>query len=123
MKIKRIYYFGNKYVKDDSLAINVAEKLMTEMKKIEFVYVKDTFQLIDLDLKDALILDVADSITKVTLMSSDNVKSRGISTTHDFDLGFFLKLNDKKADIVAIPVNYGKEKAVTEAKSIILSLH
>ncbi|MBS3088454.1 hypothetical protein J4402_01605 [Candidatus Pacearchaeota archaeon] len=120
--MKKVLYFGNPYIKEDSLAIKVAEKLKKEFLGIEFLYVQDTFQLIDMDLSNSILLDVVQSIKDVSLINQDNIISSRISTTHDFDLGFFLKLTNKKVKIIGIPQFYDEEKAVDKVKAILQNL-
>jgi Ni,Fe-hydrogenase maturation factor len=116
----KIFYFGNPFIKEDSLAVKVAEKLKPIFKNVEFEYIKDTFQLLDTNFKDSLMIDVFDNIKEVSIISSNNIKSRGLSSTHDFDLGFFLKLTNQKANIIGIPKSYDETKALEEVKKIII---
>ncbi len=117
--MKKVFYFGNPYIEEDNLAIRVAEKLKKEFPEINFLHIQDTFQLIDMDLSGSILLDVVQSIKDVCLISQNDITSSRISTTHDFDLGFFLKLTDKKVKIIGIPQFYDEEKAVNKIKSIL----
>ena len=56
----KIFYFGNPYIEEDSLAIKVVEEIKMDFKDVDFVYIKDTFQLMDIDFSNSLIIDVAD---------------------------------------------------------------
>jgi len=105
IRINKILYFGNPFLAQDSLAIKVAERLKEKYPLIEFAYVQNTFELIDLDLSDCVLLDVVMGIDEVALLSSKNISSSTVSTTHDFDLGFFLKLTGKEAVIIGLPMD------------------
>jgi Ni,Fe-hydrogenase maturation factor len=121
MPPKTIYYFGNPYIGEDSLAIKVAEAIKSHFPKLEFKHISSTFELIDLDLSNALLLDVAD-VPKTLLVNTEKIIPPALSSTHDFDLGFFLKLENKNANIIVIPKNYNQEKAIEEVKEILNSL-
>ncbi|MBM3234050.1 hypothetical protein FJZ19_03060 [Candidatus Pacearchaeota archaeon] len=115
----KILYFGNPHLEEDNLAVKVCRKLEDEFKNHEFCYIKDTFELIDLDLNDAIILDVVLGIDNVRKMSEKEIKQAKIFSLHDFDLGFFLKLKKKNIKIIGIPSNYSEEKAIQEIKNLI----
>lgn len=123
MEKKKIFYFGNPYIKEDSLAIKVVDKIKRDFKEIEFVYVKDTFQLMDIDFTNSLLIDVSSSGKKVELIDSSKVVSTERTTTHDFDIGFYLKLTGKTAKIIVIPKNYDIDKACNEVKTLITQFH
>ena len=115
----KLLYFGNPYIEKDNLAIKTAEKLKKEFPEINFLHVQDTFQLLDLDLSDAILLDVVQSIKEVSVINQNEITSGRISTTHDFDLGFFLKLTNKKIKIIGIPQFYDENLAFDKVKSIL----
>ncbi len=115
----KVFYFGNPYIKEDSLAIKIAEKIKNDFPELDFKHIQNTFELIDEDLSNSLILDVANSVEKVTLLGTENLNYSSLSTTHDFDLGFFLKLTDRKANIIAIPLNSSIETSIAEVKKAI----
>jgi Ni,Fe-hydrogenase maturation factor len=115
----KIIYFGNPYIKEDSLAIKVVEKLKISLPNFEFLYIKDTFQLLDLEYKDCLLLDVAENIDQVKIVDVDKIKTRTLSSLHDFDLGFFLNLSAIKVKIIVIPLNYNLDKSVNEVEELL----
>jgi Ni,Fe-hydrogenase maturation factor len=121
-KIK-VFYFGNPHIDEDSLAIRVAEKLKKTLPDIEFINIKDTFELMDIDLTSSIILDVVHSLKEVSLLRSDDIKSSGASTTHDFDLGFFLKLTNQKAKIIGLPQQYDENRAAEKVRELITTSH
>lgn len=117
----KVLYFGNPFIKEDSLAVNVAKKLKKEFPKIEFIHIESTFQLMDLNIGSSLLLDVADSIRRVSLINTSRLIDPMVSTTHDFDLGFFLNLTGKSTNIIAIPKGYSETDALNEVREIIKS--
>lgn len=111
-----VLYFGNRYVNEDNLAIKVAEKLRDEFLNVNFRHVENTFQLIDMNFNDKIILDVVKGFYEAKIINSEDIKSGSLTTTHDFDLGFFLRLSGKNARIIGIPMGYDFEKAVSEVR-------
>lgn len=104
MEKKIIHVLGNEFLKEDSLALELADTLNiknTEFKKI------NTYE--DLMKNHPIILDVCKGIEKTTLITDvDEFVSRRTSTVHDMDFGFFLKLNKSLGNIediriIAIP--------------------
>lgn len=122
----KVYYFGNSFLKEDSLAIKVCNKLKKHFQNInsnlEFQQIKDTFQLIDLDFKNSVIIDVAEGLKEISWLSQKNLVQGTISSLHDFDLSFFLKLTKKKVKILGIPKDYNEKKALKEVKDILNTL-
>ncbi|MEM4330865.1 MAG: hypothetical protein QW273_02555 [Candidatus Pacearchaeota archaeon] len=114
MKIREIYYFGNEYIKEDSLAVSVCKKLEKDFKNIKFVHIKNVFELLEKNLDNVLLVDVSKSVKKIELVDSKGVLPGGKLTPHDFDLGSFLSITNKKTKILLIPFNYSKEKACFE---------
>ncbi|MFH2020239.1 MAG: hypothetical protein ABIJ34_02430 [archaeon] len=104
-----IRYLGNELVKEDKLAIELAEHLQKRCHDIKFEKM-DTMDDI-MFIKDSIFMDVCDGITKARLIDDidvfENIRS---STAHDIDFGFFLKLNKelgelKKVKIICLPKN------------------
>jgi Ni,Fe-hydrogenase maturation factor len=121
---KKVLYFGNPHIQEDSLAIKVCEELEKYLKfqEIRFEKIENTFQLIEHDLKDVTIVDVVKGLKKVQEIKVSNLKQDNISSLHDFDLGFFLKLlaQNKNIKIIGIPLNYNFDKAVQEVRELVL---
>jgi len=119
----KILVFGNPYLKEDNLAVKVGKRL--KLKGFEIVYCSNPDDLLNHNLKNSFILDVAKGIKKVTLFDDiDSFEFSSIFSLHDFDLGYFLKLLKEagkleKVSIIGIPINYGEEKAVNEVKHLI----
>lgn len=120
--MKTVLCFGNEYVKEDSLAKEIADEL-----KIEGVTFSKCDNLNDvLDQKgEIFILDVAKGITEIKVFDDiDKINTNSITSLHDFDLGYFLKLMKeigriKQIKIIALPIGYDKEKAKDEIRKIL----
>ena len=121
---RKILCFGNPYIKQDSIAIRVCEILQKQNKDTDVEYIENTFQLIDKDLENCIIIDVVQGIDKIQEVKVSDLKQESLRTAHDFDLGFFLKLKskDKKIKIIGIPQRYGEQelkKAIEEIKEFL----
>lgn len=122
--MKTILVFGNPLVNKDSLALKIADKLsMLHELNNEFKFIKaDSLDNLEEYGENLLILDVAENIKKVELITDLNqLEQNKIYSMHDFDLGFNLKLlkklgKIKTVKIIAIPINYELEKAISEIK-------
>lgn len=118
----KIYVFGNPLVKEDNLALSVAERLEKDFLDVEFVH-QDPNEEIKED--NLIILDVAEGIDKVMIIDDINKLDVGKRVSlHDFDIAFSLKLMKKiglvkKIKIIAIPVNYDIEKACQGVKNYV----
>mgnify|MGYP001344903027 CR=1 FL=1 len=120
----RILVFGNPYLKEDTLALKVAQSL--EIEGVEF---KATANLNDLlDEKYEAILDVAYGVPRVVLLDNlDKLKEHKLVSLHDYDVSFFLKLMKamgklQQVKIIAISITYDFEKALEETSKLIKSL-
>lgn len=116
--------FGNEYLKEDNLAINISKELELPNTDIIRCYsVDDMFKVQGYD--KAYILDVVKNIKEVTLITDlDKIKERKIFSMHDFDLGFNLKLlkevnQVKDIKIIGIPQEGDKENIKEEIKGIL----
>jgi len=121
----KIYCFGNEFLEYDSLAKEMADEI--KIPDIEF---KKCCSPEDIFLEEdkIIILDVVEGIKDVILIDNiDQLKDNQISTLHDFDLSFFLKLKKelgelKEVKIIGIPMEGDKEKIKEEIKKKINNL-
>lgn len=102
----KIYCFGNEFLENDSLAKNIVDSI--DIEDVEFIKCDDPSEIL-LE-EEIIILDVAEGIEDVMLIEDiDQLKNSSITSLHDFDLSFFLKLMKridqlKKVKIIAIPM-------------------
>ncbi|MCB9359625.1 hypothetical protein H6503_06865 [Candidatus Woesearchaeota archaeon] len=109
----KVYCFGNEFLENDSFAKEIADEI--SFPGIEFVKC-DSPDEIFLEEKEIWILDVVDEIDDVILIDDvDKLKENYISTLHDFDLSYFLKLMKEMGrlnsiKIIGIPMKGDKEE-------------
>ena len=121
--MKKILVFGNPYLKEDNLAVKIGRKLNAKGFDVEFCSNPD--DLLNHNLEESVILDVAKGIDKVDLFDDiDSLEFSVIFSLHDFDLSFFLKLLKEtgqvdKVNIIGIPQEYSEEKALDETIALI----
>ncbi|HHE36297.1 MAG TPA: hypothetical protein ENL16_00600 [Candidatus Woesearchaeota archaeon] len=124
--MRKILVFGNPYLEEDNLAFRLGEKLGKKGFRVEHCTKPD--DLLNYELKDVLILDVAKGIDKVEVFDDiDSLEFSVIFSLHDFDLSYFLKLlketgKVEKVNIIGIPQGYDEEKAVKEIQELIKGL-
>jgi len=81
--------------------------------------------LLNHDLNNSIILDVAKGIEQVTLFDDlDSLEFSVVFSLHDFDLSFFLKLLKEtgkldRINIIGIPQLYDEQRALMEVKKLI----
>ena len=108
--LRHVFYFGNELIPEDTRAVELVKKISEKMPEINFIHCSSPEEIFKFDEKEIIILDVASEIKKpVVIDNLDMLKDRKITTLHDFDLTFFLKIFSKfnriKIKIVAIPEN------------------
>lgn len=122
--MKYLLCFGNPYIKEDNLIIDISAKLKIpgyEIKKCSSP--EEILSYLD---KDFIILDVAKGIDELSIITdADQLNSTKLVTLHDFDLNFFLKLHKKignKIKILAVPCDYDADKLIMNIKKLIKSI-
>jgi hydrogenase 3 maturation protease len=102
--------FGNPYLEEDNLAINIADSLIKDrIKGLEIIKCISPDEILSYTDKDFYILDVVKDAEEVMLIDDiDRLKTANMVSLHDFDLGFFLKLMKEtgridKIKIIGIP--------------------
>ena len=105
-----ILCFGNPYLEEDNLAIQVADLIIAEkVPGIEIIKCISPDEILSYLGKAFIILDVVKDAKDVMLIDDiEKLKSGSIVSLHDFDLGFFLKLMKEtgkigKVRIIGIP--------------------
>jgi Ni,Fe-hydrogenase maturation factor len=121
--------FGNKFIEMDSLPLILYKKLKNKIPSVEFVHCESPNEIMDYaDYDNVFILDTVKGIRDVSIICDlDLLKERKIFTSHDFDLGFFLKvLNSikkmKNIKIIGIPTSYKEDEAEKKVKKILTSI-
>lgn len=107
---------------NDKQAWIVADKLKHEMPEMEIIKTSNVEDILDAD-EELIIIDAVRGIKKPCLLGIDDLKDRRISTLHDFDVGFFLKLMKragklKKIKIIGIPMKTCKNTLIDVKKLI-----
>ena len=124
----KIYCYGTEAIEEDAAAIRVCRKI--SLRKIEFGLgniefiesnsINDILEYFDDNKKEKqkqgrlVIVDVAKGINEIKVMTEKDIgklKTRNITSLHDFDLGFFLKMMkevgmEAKIRIIALPVKF-----------------
>ena len=109
---------------NDPQAWKMADILKQEFPEMDIRKSNNPEDILSAD-GDVVILDVVKNISKTRLLSINDLKDRRLSSVHDFDLGFFLKLMKNTGiignlRIIGIPVDW-TEKSLEEAKTILES--
>jgi Ni,Fe-hydrogenase maturation factor len=124
-----ILAFGNPYLKEDSLAVRVADLIIEDkVPGIEIVKCISPDELLNYFDKDFVILDVVKDADDVMIIDDiERLQSGKIVSLHDFDLGFFLKLMKEtgrmeKIMIIGIPQQGDIKEIKEKVKKKILGL-
>ncbi|MFH1072124.1 MAG: hypothetical protein V1743_01715 [Nanoarchaeota archaeon] len=111
--MKTIYVFGNEHLEYDRMA----QLVMRELDDVRAIYCGSPERILDDESDEIIMLDVVKGATKPLIINDvRQLKTRALTTMHDFDVGFFLNLlhelgMEKKIKIIGIP-------AVGDAKLI-----
>lgn len=126
--MKRIYVFGNPFLKEDGVSLTLAESLKRSFPGVEFVVMDPNDNFPPSGERDLLILDAVKGIAAPTLLDFndlENVEKSPVSP-HDYDLLLHLLLlkKTKRIDAVRIiGIPYGADARVADAvRGIISSL-
>ena len=120
--MKSVFVAGNPLVKEDSLALKVAEELGKELTEVEFKAI-DSLDEIEEIPDNLCIIDVAKGLEKVEVVKDlEKLQELKLVSLHDFDIGtellLFKKIGKvKNVTIIAIPLGYNLMKAVEESKN------
>lgn len=122
----KIYCFGNPFLKDDRLPLELVPELQSEFPSIQFIYANSPDEIENESTVN--IIDTVDGIEKVELITEiDSICVNKNCSLHDFDLGMTLKIMKKMGSIkavriIGIPKKYTKKKALSEVKAMINEL-
>jgi len=114
----KVYCFGNEWVKEDSLAKELADELAID--GVQFVKCDDVEDLEE----GAVILDVARTAKIRVVTDPDVFKELNPISAHDLDLAFFLKLMTemgtiKNFKVICLPMGMDKEEAKKELRKLL----
>lgn len=125
--MRQVFVAGNPIVKEDSLALKVAEELGEELEGVEFKKIDSLAEIGEIP-AELCIIDVAKGIEKVEIIRDlEKLQELKLVSLHDFDLGTELLLYKKigkvkSVAIIAIPQGYDLGNAVEESSRAISSL-
>jgi len=116
----KIFCFGNNFVKEDSLAKQIADEL--KIKGIEFVKCESTSEFMRQEGK--IILDVVQGLKAPRIVTVDELAEPKTCSLHDLDLGYELKLLKEIGElgeikIIGIPMQGDKENIKEEITGLI----
>ncbi len=118
-----IFYFGNPLFEEDNLALKVIPFLEKKFPQINFVFFDPNENFPEIE--NLWLIDTALGIEKISLIEDvKKIKNSPRFSSHDLDLGFYLKLYKKldkikKIKIIAIPSQINLSLAVKEIEKII----
>ncbi len=118
--MKKIFCFGNEFVKGDSLAKEICDSI----KGFDIVRCNSPDELLG-EKGEIIILDVVQGINDVIVFDDLNrLKEQKLTTLHDFDLSYFLQMMKElkeieKVTIIGIPQKGDKEKIRDNVQKIL----
>jgi len=120
----KILVFGNPLVEEDNLILRILPKLREQHPGIEFIHLDPTENLEQYG-PNLNIIDVVHGIKEPIIITDPNkLKTEKVSTMHDFDLAYNLKLlinagKIKEVKILGLPWDMGGGEAVNHSQSIL----
>ena len=117
--MKTVYVYGNSFVEEDAMALQVGRTL----KGVNIVHLTMPEQLFDLKEKKVTILDVVANITDPLIIQDiSQLDAPHLVSLHDFDLGFYLLLMQKMGinkhiKIIGIPPTGDAQKIGKQVKT------
>ncbi|MCX8147527.1 MAG: hypothetical protein N3D84_03605 [Candidatus Woesearchaeota archaeon] len=129
--MKKVYCFGNPDIKEDKIALELADILSREKSlknKVEFVKCTSPDFLLNINEKDLIIIDAVKGLKDVKIIKDINeIRETKTTTMHDFDLGSFLKLMKeagalRNITIIGVPYTADKRKIRKIMPSLYLAL-
>ncbi|UCG95791.1 MAG: hypothetical protein JSV92_01940 [archaeon] len=115
----KVIYFGNELVPEDSRALETVRRIKKELPGVDFVHCLSPEEILRYR-GPVIILDVARGIDRVTEVDDpDRIKNRKMSSLHDFDLGFFMKLmkragRGRDVRLIALPQDIDCDEELIE---------
>lgn len=102
--MRRVYVFGNEYLKEDALALKVADHL----EGVEIVHCTTPDSLLEAKDEELVILDVVKGLDEPALIDPNQIQTDRMMSLHDFDLGQVIELGRamgiiKRLRIIGVP--------------------
>ena len=122
----KLLLFGNPALPTDNLALRVGKLLAKD--GYEALHLENPLGLLDLNLTEYVILDVAYGIEEVKLIENvDRLVLGRLCSLHDFDMAYFLKLMKQLGKlesirIIAIPPALEAAEATRAVDSLLHNL-
>lgn len=123
----KILCLGNEFISDDSFAKKIAKELEHEFREFEWIYLKDTFELMEVlqDIRDddkLIVIDVVEELKEVRNIGIDELSENSILSLHDFDSGFLFKLlgENKHLKIIGLPKDGDDFRVNLETRTLLL---
>jgi Ni,Fe-hydrogenase maturation factor len=104
--------FGSSLVRKDRLAHEIADALSGKLDGFVFVKCNSYDDLVAHEKDEFVIVDVAEGIGKPRWLSRSELRDYKRYSSHDLDLGFYLKLLKPRARIFGIPAGMKKADAL-----------
>ncbi len=118
----KVLCFGSTLIRKDRLAHDVADALSGALSGFEFVKCNSYDDLVAHEGGEFIIIDVAEGIGKPKWLARSELKDYKRYSSHDLDLGFYLKLLKPKARIFALPCKMERRQAVSAVKKALMEL-
>lgn len=114
----KIVCLGNEFIEEDCFAKEIGELLKDEF---EVVNIKDSFELMGVvsDGDDFVLLDVVEGLDEVKSLRTEDLRADSITSAHDFDVVYVLKLLEKDVKIIGVPMSGDLEKVKDEVVRLI----
>ena len=122
----KIIVFGNPALPYDNLALKVGEMLRKEGFSVQ--HLDDPLELLKIDFARCVILDVAYGIDAARLLTDvDRLVLGRLSSLHDFDMAYFLKMMKQLGKlgavrIIAIPQGLGAQEAAVQVRVLLAKI-
>lgn len=122
--MKKILCFGNEFLKEDSLAKEIAEELRIDGFDVVTCSAADEILSYNKE-EEVYIMDVVKDIKEVVKIKDiSQIKTRSITSMHDFDLSYVLKLlrvtkQLPKVTIIGIPMSGDKGRIKKEVVKVL----
>lgn len=127
--MKRIYVFGNPFLKEDGVSLTLAQSMQKSFPFLEFVVMDPNDNFPPEGERDLCILDAVKGIGKVMLLDFNDLSTveKSPVSPHDYDLLLHLLLLKKmkridEVRIIGVPYGAADSGVAEEVRTLISSL-